>query len=61
MWVPFIEADPNNPPKCKTCNDYGGILDNETYDYEGLPHMMVCPDCYDDINACEFDECHNHR
>jgi hypothetical protein len=41
----FIDPDPNNPPECKTCNDYGGVLDDELTDPEGLPVMYTCPIC----------------
>lgn len=36
MIIPFIDLDPNNAPKCKICNDYGGYLDDEYPDSDGF-------------------------
>ena len=42
-WKPFIPR--TDETSCKTCNGYGGILDDEHLTSEGLPDMMQCPDC----------------
>jgi len=44
-WVSFIER--TDEDSCTTCNGYGGIYDDETFDTNGEPHSMQCPDCSD--------------
>lgn len=58
----FIDADPNNPPKCTTCNDYGGVYDDEKIDPQtGEPWSMSCPDCPEYVesidNYCDRLDC----
>jgi len=42
--IPFIDADPNNPPKCAICNDYGGLMYPDRSDADGMPLGEIC-DC----------------
>jgi hypothetical protein len=44
-FVPFIDRKEGVVYKCDVCLDYGGLLDPETSDDEGLPLMMACYDC----------------
>ena len=49
--IPFIDADPNNPPKCPICNDYGGVLDDEKIFWpDGTPYdeVCICQSCPED-------------
>jgi hypothetical protein len=36
MIIPFIDVDPDRPPKCTICNDYGGYLDDDYPDSDGF-------------------------
>lgn len=45
VWVPFLDRKDGVEYVCETCLDYGGLLALNTSDHEGLPLMMVCPDC----------------
>jgi len=42
-WVPFIER--TDEDSCETCNGYGGLLDDDEIDMDGMPVTMSCPDC----------------
>jgi hypothetical protein len=44
-WESFIEREEGVKYECDVCLDYGGLLDPETTDHEGLPHMMACEEC----------------
>jgi hypothetical protein len=51
-WIPFVKRTDQN--SCKTCNGYGGILDDETMDGEGLPWTQLCPECREDYYSPEY-------
>jgi len=42
MLVPFIEPKIGVVYKCELCLDYGGLLDDELTDLDGLPVMQQC-------------------
>lgn len=42
-WVPFINPDP--AAECQVCFDYGGLLNDEEVDHEGMPLMESCTEC----------------
>lgn len=55
-FVPFIDRKDGARYNCEHCLDYGGLIDLDTSDHDGLPLMVSCEMCPDILEKSLIDD-----